>query len=47
MTDADLATLDGKLGAFAGRPARDNWVEQAKLLSAGDAAGYEAKFGKL
>jgi predicted flap endonuclease-1-like 5' DNA nuclease len=47
LTEADLAELDLKLGAFAGRPTRDGWVEQAKLLSAGDDAGYEAKFGKL
>lgn len=46
-TDADLDDLDGKLGAFAGRPRRDNWVEQARLLSAGDTGAYEAKFGKL
>lgn len=46
-TEADLAALDAKLGAFAGRPARDNWVEQARLLAAADTSGYEAKFGKL
>lgn len=46
-TDADLAAIDAQLGAFAGRPARDNWVEQAKLLIAGHTAAYEAKFGKL
>lgn len=46
-TEADLDELDGKLGAFAGRPRRDNWVEQAKLLAGGDTGAYEAKFGKL
>lgn len=46
-TDADLDELDGKLGSFAGRPRRDNWVEQAKLLASGDTGAYEAKFGKL
>lgn len=46
-TEADLAAIDAQLGSFAGRPARDNWVEQAKLLSADDTAAYEAKFGKL
>ncbi|MFC3212992.1 hypothetical protein ACFSHP_00515 [Novosphingobium panipatense] len=35
LTDADLDELDTKLGAFAGRPRRDNWVEQARLLAAG------------
>ncbi|MBU6268096.1 MAG: hypothetical protein KGN34_11185 [Sphingomonadales bacterium] len=44
---ADLARIDGQLGAFAGRPARDLWVEQAGFLAAADTAGYEAKFGKL
>ncbi len=47
MTDADLADLDTKLGAFAGRPAKDSWIEQAKLLAAGDTAGFEGKFGKV
>ncbi|MCW1382496.1 hypothetical protein OLX02_06645 [Novosphingobium sp. KCTC 2891] len=46
-TEADLAAIDAKLGAFAGRPTRDAWIEQAKLLAGGDTAGYEAKFGKL
>ncbi|NBW75327.1 MAG: hypothetical protein EBR34_05940 [Sphingomonadaceae bacterium] len=47
LTEADLAALDSKLGAFAGRPAKDNWVEQAKFLAAGDTAGFEGKFGKV
>lgn len=46
-TDADLDQLDARLGAFAGRPRRDNWVEQARLLSSGDTGAYEAKFGKV
>jgi predicted flap endonuclease-1-like 5' DNA nuclease len=46
-TDADLDALDAQLGAFAGRPRRDSWVEQARLLSRGDTSNYEAKFGKL
>lgn len=46
-TDADIDALDANLGAFAGRPRRDSWVEQARLLSSGDTAAYEAKFGKL
>ena len=45
--EAELARVDGNLGAFAGRPLRDNWIEQARLLAAGDSAAYEAKFGKL
>lgn len=46
-TDADLDALDAQLGAFAGRPRRDAWVEQARLLAGGDTGAYEAKFGKL
>lgn len=46
-TDADLATIDAKLGNFKGRPVRDQWVDQAKYLAAGDIAGFEAKYGKV
>ncbi len=46
-TDTDIAAIDAKLGSFAGRPLRDNWVDQARLLAAGDVPGYEAKYGKL
>lgn len=46
-SDADLDELDTRLGAFAGRPRRDSWVEQARLLSSGDTGAYEAQFGKL
>jgi predicted flap endonuclease-1-like 5' DNA nuclease len=46
-SQADLAAIDAQLGAFAGRPARDLWVEQCRFLASGDVAGYEAKFGKL
>jgi predicted flap endonuclease-1-like 5' DNA nuclease len=47
-TEADLARIDGALPpAFAGRPARDKWIEQARFLAAGDQPGYEAQFGKL
>ncbi len=47
LSEADLDALDAKLGTFAGRPRRDNWVEQAKFLAAGDTAGFEGQFGKL
>ncbi len=46
-TDADLASIDTKLGNFKGRPVRDQWVDQAKYLAAGDFSGFEAKYGKL
>ncbi len=46
--DADgQATVDAQLGAFAGRMARDSWVEQADLLGRNDIAAFEAKFGKI
>jgi len=46
-SEADIAAIDANLGSFAGRPTRDSWVEQAALLTGGDTAAYEAKFGKL
>lgn len=47
LDQAALADLDSKLGAFAGRPAKDNWIAQAQYLAAGDVAGFEAQFGKI
>lgn len=47
LTPAQAAELDATLGTFQGRMTRDRWIEQAKLLAAGDHAGYEAAFGKL
>ncbi|MET0248470.1 MAG: hypothetical protein ABW164_01940 [Sphingobium sp.] len=46
-SDNDLATIDAQLGAFKGRPVRDQWIDQAKYLAAGDLAGFEAKYGKF
>jgi predicted flap endonuclease-1-like 5' DNA nuclease len=46
-SEADVARIDGEMGAFKGRIARDRWVEQARYLAAGDTAGFEAVFGKL
>ncbi|WP_176592348.1 hypothetical protein [Sphingobium sp. EM0848] len=46
-SDADIALIDAKLGNFKGRPVRDQWVDQAKYLAAGDIAGFEAKYGKI
>lgn len=42
-----IADIDAQMGSFAGRITRDRWVEQAKLLAAGDIAGFEKAFGKL
>jgi predicted flap endonuclease-1-like 5' DNA nuclease len=44
---ADIREIDSKLGNFAGRITRDNWVDQAKLLVAGDIKGFEKKYGAL
>lgn len=45
--DAEIDRFDAQLGRFQGRIRRDDWPAQARLLGAGDVAGYEAKFGKL
>lgn len=46
-SDADVAHIDAQLGIFQGRIVRDNWIEQARYLAAGDVAGFEARFGKV
>ena len=46
-SDADLADIDKHLGNFAGRPTRDQWMDQAAYLARGDIAGFEAKYGKV
>lgn len=45
--DDEIDRIDAQLGQFQGRIRRDDWPTQAKLLAAGDTAGYEEKFGKL
>lgn len=47
LSEADLDALDAQLGPFAGRPRKDSWVEQARLLAEGDVAGFEGRFGKV
>ena len=47
LDEQGAAALDAQLGTFSGRMARDRWIEQAKLLAAGDIKGFEAAFGKL
>ncbi|MEM8726143.1 MAG: helix-hairpin-helix domain-containing protein [Pseudomonadota bacterium] len=44
--DAEVARIDAMLGRFKGRITRDSWVEQAKLLAAGDESGFAEKFGQ-
>lgn len=45
-TEEDVARVDATLGRFSGRIERDQWVEQAKLLAAGDNAGFTDRFGQ-
>lgn len=45
-SESDIAEIDAKLGRFKGRIARDQWVEQAKLLISDDKSAYSEKFGK-
>ncbi len=45
-SDADVERIDAQLGRFAGRITRDQWIEQAKLLCAGDETGFTERFGR-
>lgn len=46
-TPEQLAMVDAQLGNFAGRPERDQWQSQARLLAAGDIKAYESAHGKM
>ena len=46
-TPAQLALVDRELGQFQGRPERDQWQAQAKLLAEGDVKAFERSHGKL
>ncbi len=45
-TPEEIERIDAHLGRFSGRIVRDQWVEQAKLLAAGDQSSYVAQFGR-
>ena len=45
--EAAIDRIDAELGRFQGRIRRDDWVEQARLLAAGDTAQYQTRFGRL
>lgn len=45
FTPEEVERIDAKLGRFAGRITRDQWVEQARLLAAKDEASFAEKFG--
>jgi predicted flap endonuclease-1-like 5' DNA nuclease len=47
LDEAAVEALDQRLGAFSGRVKQDRWVEQARLLHAGDIEAYRAEFGAL
>ncbi|HSG56102.1 MAG TPA: hypothetical protein VLA45_11665 [Paracoccaceae bacterium] len=43
--DAEIDRIDAQMGRFQGRIRRDDWVAQARLLAAGDSAGFARQFG--
>lgn len=45
--EAEVAEVDQHLGSFRGRIDRDHWVDQARLLAAGDTETFEARYGQL
>lgn len=45
--EADIDRVDARLGRFQGRIRRDNWVEQSRLLAAGDEAGFASRYGNI
>lgn len=47
LTPIEIERLDGQLGAFGGRLARDRVAQQADYLARNDIDGYEQTFGKL
>jgi predicted flap endonuclease-1-like 5' DNA nuclease len=47
LSPNEIDRLDGQLGAFRGRIARDRIVEQADYLARGDTDGFEQRFGAL
>lgn len=46
-TPGQLAVVDLQLGNFQGRPERDQWQAQARLLADGDLKAFERTHGKL
>lgn len=47
LTPTEIERIDGQLGAFRGRLARDRISEQADYLARSDTDGFEQRFGKL
>jgi predicted flap endonuclease-1-like 5' DNA nuclease len=46
-TPEDVSRVNSNLGPFAGRIEKDEWIEQAKFLAAGDLDGFRARYGTL
>lgn len=46
-SEADVAKVDAEMKNFKGRITRDNWIDQAGLLAAGDHAAFIAKYGEM
>lgn len=46
LTPEEVERIDAKMGRFAGRITRDQWVAQAQLLAAGDEPGFASQFGR-
>jgi predicted flap endonuclease-1-like 5' DNA nuclease len=45
-TPEEVERIDAKMGRFSGRITRDQWVEQARLLAAGDESAFVEQFGR-
>ena len=45
-TPEEIERINARLGRFSGRIVRDQWVEQAKLLAAGDKSSFVSQFGR-
>ncbi|MEG8053504.1 hypothetical protein QP185_10070 [Sphingomonas aerolata] len=40
LSETEAQNIDAQLGAFTGRMGRDRWIEQSRLLAAGDKPGF-------
>lgn len=47
LSPVDAARIDGELGPFAGRIARDQLIDQARLLTDGRTTEFEARYGRI
>ena len=47
LSPVDAARIDGELGPFAGRIARDQLIDQARLLADGRVTEFEARYGRI